>query len=38
MELMEDLEGCVGENLSLLTAVEQAWQPTDFLPDLTGED
>jgi acyl-[acyl-carrier-protein] desaturase len=38
MALMEDLEGCVGENLSLLTAVEQAWQPTDFLPDLTGED
>ena len=38
MALMEELEGFVGENLSLLTAVEQAWQPSDLLPDLTGED
>lgn len=28
----------VKENLSLLLPVDQAWQPTDFLPDLTAED
>ena len=38
MELMENLQGFVAENLSLLTPVDQAWQPTDFLPDLTAED
>ncbi len=38
MELMESLQGFVAENLSLLTPVDQAWQPTDFLPDLTAED
>ena len=38
MALMEELEGFVGENLSLLTPIEQAWQPSDLLPDLTGED
>jgi len=38
MELTESLEGYVGENLSLLLPIEQAWQPTDFLPDLTAED
>jgi len=38
MELIESLQGYVGENLSLLTPVDQAWQPTDFLPDLTAED
>lgn len=38
MDLMKNLEGFVGENLDLLTPVEQAWQPTDFLPDLTASD
>lgn len=38
MELFESLQGFVGENLGLLTPVEQAWQPSDFLPDLTAED
>ena len=38
MELIESLQGFVAENLSLLTPVDQAWQPTDFLPDLTAED
>lgn len=38
MELVEALQDVVGENLSLLTPVEQAWQPTDFLPDLTRDD
>src|SRR4051794_41259352 len=38
MELIESLQGFVEQNLSLLTPVEQAWQPTDLLPDLTAED
>jgi acyl-[acyl-carrier-protein] desaturase len=38
MELMEELQGFVDQNLSLLAPVEDAWQPTDFLPDLTAED
>jgi acyl-[acyl-carrier-protein] desaturase len=38
MEAMESLQGFVEENLSLLAAVDQAWQPTDFLPDFTAED
>jgi len=37
-DLIEDLQGFVGENLTLLAAVEDAWQPTDYLPDLTAED
>jgi len=38
MEMIESLQGFVGENLSLLTPVDQAWQPSDFLPDLTADD
>jgi acyl-[acyl-carrier-protein] desaturase len=38
MDTIESLQGFVGENLSLLTPVDQAWQPSDFLPDLTGDD
>jgi acyl-[acyl-carrier-protein] desaturase len=38
MELIEGMQGFVEQNLSLLTPVDQAWQPTDFLPDLTAED
>src|SRR5690242_14936260 len=38
MDLIENLQGFVAENLALLTPVDQAWQPTDFLPDLTAED
>ncbi len=38
MTLIEDLQGFVGENLTLLTPVDQAWQPTDFLPDFTAEN
>ena len=37
MELVESLEAYVGQNLSLLTPVDEAWQPTDFLPDLEME-
>lgn len=38
LKTIEDLQELVAENLSLLAAVDQAWQPTDYLPDLTGED
>jgi acyl-[acyl-carrier-protein] desaturase len=38
MEMVESLQGFVEDNLSLLANVENAWQPTDYLPDLTGED
>jgi acyl-[acyl-carrier-protein] desaturase len=37
-ELIEGLQDFVGENLSLLAPVDLAWQPTDFLPDLTADD
>jgi len=38
MELLQSLEPEVTKHLSLLTPVEKAWQPTDFLPDLNSED
>ncbi len=38
MSVIESLQSHVADHLSLLTPVEQAWQPTDFLPDLTAED
>jgi acyl-[acyl-carrier-protein] desaturase len=38
MVLMESLQGFVEQNLNLLLPVDEAWQPTDLLPDLTGED
>lgn len=38
MDMMESVQEFVGENVSLLLPVDQAWQPTDFLPDLTAED
>jgi len=38
MELIESLQGFVSENLSLLLPVDQAWQPSDYLPDLTAGD
>ena len=37
-DVIESLQGFVEENLSLLAPVDQAWQPTDYLPDLTAED
>jgi acyl-[acyl-carrier-protein] desaturase len=37
-DLIENLQGFVEENLSLLSPVDMAWQPTDYLPDLTAED
>jgi acyl-[acyl-carrier-protein] desaturase len=38
MSMIDELQGHVEEHLSLLTPVEQAWQPTDYLPDLAAED
>ncbi len=38
MDMIQSLQGFVGEQLSLLAPVDQAWQPTDFLPDLTADD
>ena len=38
MEIFESLQGFVADNLGLLADVETAWQPTDFLPDLTAPD
>ena len=38
IELLRSLKEVVAENLTLLLPVDQAWQPTDYLPDLTKED
>jgi acyl-[acyl-carrier-protein] desaturase len=38
MQMIEGLQEFVGQNLSLLTPVAEAWQPTDHLPDLTAPD
>lgn len=37
-EVLTGLSDIVEKNLSLLVMPEKAWQPTDFLPDLTAED
>jgi acyl-[acyl-carrier-protein] desaturase len=38
-EVVKSMEGFVAENLgSLLKPVDQSWQPTDFLPDMTAEN
>jgi acyl-[acyl-carrier-protein] desaturase len=38
IELLESLQGFVAENLSLLLQPNEAWQPSDYLPDFNGED
>jgi len=38
IELLRSLGNVVEENLSLLLPIEKAWQPTDYLPDLTQPD
>ena len=38
MNMIDGLQDHVEDHLSLLTPIEQAWQPTDYLPDLTAED
>ena len=37
VEVLEGLQAFVGENLILLP-IDEAWQPTDYLPDLTAEN
>ncbi len=38
MEAIQGLDPFVGENLALLAPVDQAWQPTDYLPNLSCDD
>ena len=38
LEIIASMNDTVADGLSLLKTVEQSWQPTDFLPDLTKED
>lgn len=38
MNAIESLQDAVEGHLSLLTPVDQIWQPTDFLPDFSAED
>ncbi len=38
MDVITGLSDFVGENLNLLLSPDQAWQPTDYLPNLEGED
>jgi acyl-[acyl-carrier-protein] desaturase len=38
VDTIESLQMFVGENLSLFAPVDQASQPTDYLPDLTADD
>ena len=37
-EVLHGLSASVEENLSFLAPIDKAWQPTDFLPDLTAPD
>ena len=37
VEVLRGLEGHVAENM-LLSPIDEAWQPSDYLPNLTGED
>ena len=37
-EVLQGMEGFVGENLTFLAPIDKAWQPTDYLPDLTASD
>lgn len=36
-EVIRALEPAVSDNLDLLTPVDRAWQPTDYLPDLAAD-
>ena len=38
LELLHSLRDAVQQNLNLLAPIDQVWQPTDYLPDLTAED
>jgi acyl-[acyl-carrier-protein] desaturase len=38
LAVLHSMQGFVEENLKLLLPIEKAWQPTDYLPDLSKED
>lgn len=38
MDVIRSLEGYVADHLGLLAPVDRAWQPADFLPDLSAAD
>ncbi len=38
LAVLRSLEDFVGENLTFLAPLGRMWQPTDFLPDLSGPD
>ena len=38
LELLKSMTGFVKDNLNLLLPVSEAWQPTDYLPDMGAED
>jgi acyl-[acyl-carrier-protein] desaturase len=38
VEVLRGMSEHVGQNLDLLTPVAEAWQPNDYLPDLTADD
>ena len=38
LAVLRSMDGFVEENLQFLAPIEKAWQPNDFLPDMTGED
>lgn len=37
-EVLAGIQDFVAENLTILGDIEKIWQPTDYLPGLTGED
>lgn len=37
-EVLEGMQACVLENLSILGDVDKMWQPSDYLPDLVQDD
>jgi len=36
--ILHNMQDTVGENLNFLAPVDRAWQPTDYLPDLTADN
>jgi acyl-[acyl-carrier-protein] desaturase len=38
VEVIRAIEPAVADNLALLTPIDKAWQPTDYLPDLEAEN
>lgn len=38
MAILHSLQGFVDENMQFLAPIEKAWQPTDYLPDMTQVD